>query len=325
MLPDRTSEFRLIESFRASIGNTPHVLTGIGDDTAVVRSSVGDILLAADMLLEGVHFDLATATPFQIGRKVLAVNLSDVAAMAGRPKYALVSLALPRQHSAAHVGEFAEQLFQGLYSLAKEFDTVIVGGDTNSWDGPVVVNVSIVGEVSPGKAITRSGAKPGDWIFVTGSLGGSITGHHLNFTPRVHEALALRDACQLNSMIDVSDGLVADLYHILEESKVGARLNAASIPISEAAASVTDDRSPLDHALGDGEDFELLFTVSPEDGQRLVSNNPLEIPLSHIGEIDAGDDCCLREESGNEIALPRLGWSHNVGQSSGRLPDNQNL
>ncbi len=316
MLPERTSEFRLIESFRAAIESSPHVLTGIGDDTAVVERSNGDILLAADMLLEGVHFDLATATPFQVGRKVLAVNLSDVAAMAGRPKYALVSLALPRQLSATRVGEFAERLFEGIRSLAKEFDTTIVGGDTNSWDGPVVVNVAIVGEVPSGKAVTRSGAKPGDWIFVTGNLGGSITGHHLDFTPRVHEALALREACPLNSMIDVSDGLIADLYHILEESKVGARLNGVSIPISTAAASaIDDDRTPLEHALGDGEDFELLFTVSPEDGQRLVSNNPLEIPLSHIGEIVAGDLCCLLEESGKEITLPRLGWSHNVGRS----------
>jgi thiamine-monophosphate kinase len=313
MLPDRTREFRLIESFRAAIGSAPHVLIGIGDDTAVVERSDGQVLLAADMLLEGVHFDLATATPFQVGRKVLAVNLSDVAAMAGRPKYVLVSLALPRQLSEEHGGRFTEQLFEGLHSLAEEFDTAIVGGDTNSWDGPVVINVAIVGEVSSGEAVTRSGANPDDWIFVTGSLGGSITGHHLDFTPRVHEALALRKACQLNSMIDVSDGLVADLYHILEESNVGACLSAASIPISEAAAGTTDDRTSLEHALGDGEDFELLFTVSAEDGQRLVSNNPLAIPLSHVGEIVDGDSCRLRDNSGKEITLPRLGWSHDVG------------
>lgn len=313
MLPERTSEFRLIESFRAAIGNSPHVLTGIGDDTAVVKRSDGDILLAADMLLEGVHFDLSKATPFQVGRKVLAVNLSDVAAMAGRPKYALVSIALPRRFQADEDRQFAEQFFAGLHSLAEEFETVIVGGDTNSWDGPFVVNVAIVGEVSSGAAVTRSGAKPGDWIFVTGSLGGSIAGHHLDFTPRVNEALTLREACSLNAMIDVSDGLVADLYHILEESHVGATLDAASIPISKAAASATDGKSPLEHALGDGEDFELLFTVSPHDGRRLISNNPLPSPLSHIGEITAGDSCRLCEESGNEIALPRLGWSHNVG------------
>lgn len=315
MLPDQTSEFRLIESFRTAIESSPWVLTGIGDDTAVVRNPVGDILLAADMLLEGVHFDLETATPFQVGRKVLAVNLSDVAAMAGRPKYALVSLALPHQLSEKHGEKFAEQLFDGLHSLAKEFHTAIVGGDTNSWDGPVVINVAIVGEVPNEKAITRSGARPGDWIFVTGELGGSIAGHHLDFTPRITEALYLRMTCQLTSMIDVSDGLVADLYHILEESKVGASINAASIPISDAAVESADDRTPLEHALGDGEDFELLFTVPPEDGQKLAAKNPLTIPLSHIGEIVPGETCELHEESGKKTALPRLGWSHDVGQA----------
>lgn len=315
MLPERSSEFRLIESFRSTTGCSPDVLTGIGDDTAVVSASDGLILLAADMLLEGVHFDLTTATPFQIGRKTLAVNLSDVAAMSGRPKYALVSLALPRRLGEHRNDNFAEQLFKGLRSLAEEFETVIVGGDTNSWDGPLVINVAITGEVPAGNAITRSGAKVGDWVFVTGNLGGSIAGGHLDFTPRVSEALILRETCQLNAMIDISDGLVADLYHIIEESKVGACLNQSSIPISEAAASVADDRSPLEHALGDGEDFELLFTVSPEDGKKLVANNPLPILLSHIGEIVVGDSCQLRGESGKESELPRLGWSHDVGKS----------
>ena len=265
------------------------------------------------MLLEGVHFDLTTATAFQVGRKVLAVNLSDVAAMAGRPKYALVSLALSSKHQANNGGRFAEQLFAGLHSLATDFDTAIVGGDTNSWDGPLVINVAIVGEVTSGKAVTRSGAKSGDWIFVTGSLGGSLAGHHLDFVPRVNEALTLREACPLNAMIDVSDGLVADLYHILEESGVGARLDEDSIPISKAAASARDGRSPLEHALGDGEDFELLFTVSAEDGKKLAGNNPLEISLTHIGEIVAGDSCQLRSVAGKETTLPRLGWSHHVG------------
>jgi len=314
MLPERSSEFRLIESFRSATGISPDVPTGIGDDTAVVSASDGLILLAADMLLEGVHFDLATATPFQIGRKTLAVNLSDVAAMGGQPKYALVSLALPRRLGEHRNENFAEQLFEGLRSLAEEFETTIVGGDTNSWDGPLVINVAITGEVSAGNAITRLGAKVGDWIFVTGRLGGSIAGRHLDFTPRVSEALILRETCDLNAMIDVSDGLVADLYHILEESNVGAFLNESSIPISETAASLADDRSPLEHALGDGEDFELLFTVSPEDGQKLTETNPLPIPLSHIGEIVVGDSCQLRGKSGMKTELPRLGWSHDVSK-----------
>ena len=315
MLPDRTSEFRLIETFRAAIDDSPRVLTGIGDDTAVVERPDGLVLLAADMLLEGVHFDLSTATAFQIGRKALGVNLSDIAAMAGRPRYALVSLALSPKLPSQDGGNFAEQLFEGIRSMAALFDTTIVGGDTTSWDGPLVINVAIAGEVASGSAVTRSGATPGDWVFVTGSLGGSIKGHHLDFTPRVEEALALRERCHLNAMIDVSDGLVADLYHILEESGVGACLDEGSIPISEAAASIQDGRSPLEHALGDGEDFELLFTVSPDDGRRLIEKNPLPIRLSRIGEIVAADSCQLRGVAGNETTLRRLGWSHNVGKT----------
>lgn len=313
MLPDRTSEFQLIESFRKTIGTSPHVITGIGDDTAVVERPDGLVLLAADMLLEGVHFDLNNASPFQVGRKSLAVNLSDVAAMAGQPRYALVSLALSKGLPESDREDFSKQLFEGLHSMATQFETVIVGGDTTSWDGPVVINVAIVGEISSGKAITRAGAQLGDWIFVTGRVGGSIDGHHLDFIPRVSEALVLRDNCDLHAMIDVSDGLVADLYHILEESGVGACLDESSIPVSEAADSMNDDRSPLEHALGDGEDFELLFTVSAADGQRLISQNPLPIQLSHIGEITAADACHIRDSSGKESDLPRLGWSHSVG------------
>lgn len=312
MLPERTGEFRLIESFRAAACSSPGVLTGIGDDTAIVDRPEGLVLLAADMLLEGVHFDLATATAREIGHKVLAVNLSDIAAMAGTPRYALVSLALPRRFSDDNGLRCAEQIFAGIHSLASRFDTAIVGGDTNSWDGPVVVNVAITGEVSTGGAVTRAGAKPGDWILVTGALGGSITGRHLNFIPRVSEALTLRKTSHLHAMIDVSDGLVADLYHLLEESGVGAILDQSSIPISHTAAGLHDGKSPLEHALGDGEDFELLFTVPAEDGAKLIASNPLSIPLSHIGEITAGDKCLIRDEAGQKQPLPRLGWSHRI-------------
>jgi len=240
----------------------------------------------------------------------MGANLSDVAAMAGRPRFALVSLAVPKQDPGA-VKELTDELFAGLKSMADEFDTVIVGGDTNSWHGPLVVNVAIAGDIlPPEKAVTRSGARPGDWIFVTGSLGGSLLGGHLDFVPRVNEARLLNDFCELHAMIDVSDGLVADLYHILEESGVGARLDAASVPVSEAAESMNDDRSPLEHALGDGEDFELLFTVRPGDGRRLAESSPLTIQLTHIGEIVAGDSCTLRQTDGTDVEMPRLGWSH---------------
>lgn len=306
MLPEKSSEFSLIDSFREQLRAMPGVDLGIGDDAAIVEWGSRFGLLSADMLLDGVHFDTSTQSPAAIGRKAMAVNLSDVAAMAGASRFALVSLALPRSASA----DFAAGIFEGLKSIADKFDTAIVGGDTTSWDGPFVINVAIVGNVAGERAVTRSGAKPGDWLFVTGELGGSLLGRHLTFTPRVREASVLHKTIDLHAMIDVSDGLVADLYHILEESDVGAVLDASAIPVSEAARQATGGRSALDHALGDGEDFELLFAVSPHDGAKLVSDNPIGTRLSHIGEITAEQTCLLRNDAGDLTPLERLGWSH---------------
>lgn len=309
MLPEKSSEFSLIDSFRLQLHAMSGVELGIGDDAAVVEWGSRCGLLAADMLLDGVHFETSSQSPVAIGRKALAVNLSDVAAMAGVPRFALVSLALPRSASA----DFAAGIFEGLKSIADEFNTAIVGGDTTSWDGPFAINVAIVGDVVGDRAVTRSGAKPGDWLFVTGELGGSLLGRHLTFTPRVREAGILHRAVDLHAMIDVSDGLVADLYHVLEESAAGAILHEAAIPVSDAARQVVDDRSPLEHALGDGEDFELLFAVSPGDGAKLVSENPMGIRLSHIGEVTVEQPCVLRMAAGDLKPLDRLGWAHSLG------------
>jgi thiamine-monophosphate kinase len=308
VLPEKSSEFSLIESFREQLRAMPGVELGIGDDAAIVEWGSRCGLLAADMLLDGVHFDASSQSPVAIGRKALAVNLSDVAAMAGVPRFALVSLALPRAASS----DFSAGIFEGLKSIADEFDTAIVGGDTTSWDGPFTINVSIVGDVAGERAVTRSGAKPGDWLFVTGELGGSLLGRHLTFTPRVREASVLHQTVDLHAMIDVSDGLVADLYHILEESNAGAILDAPAIPVSESARQAGDGRSPLEHALGDGEDFELLFAVSPNDGAKLVSDKSIGVRLSHIGEITAEQSCLLKTEAGSLKPLKRLGWSHSV-------------
>ena len=163
--------------------------------------------------------------------------------------------------------------------------------------------------IAPGPVL-RSGAKPGDWIFVTGTLGGSILGHHLDFVPRVNEAQTLHQFCTLHAMLDLSDGLAGDLRHILEESHVGAIVDAAAIPVSEAAARMPDSRSPLEHALGDGEDFELLFTTSPADGQRLIAASPLAIPITKIGEITAAPEYLLRHADGKIESLPDAGWKH---------------
>jgi thiamine-monophosphate kinase len=189
----------------------------------------------------------------------------------------------------------------------------VVGGDTNSWDGKLVISVTVLGEATERGPVLRSGAKPGDWVFVTGALGGSIRGHHLTFTPRVREALALHELVGLHAMIDVSDGLAADLNHILEESRCGAVLVAEAIPISPAAhdLSRTSGKTPLQHALGDGEDFELVFTVSPADGERLVREQPVPgVVLSKVGEC-VGEGLWL-EENGQRRPLAPTGWVHEL-------------
>jgi thiamine-monophosphate kinase len=304
------SEFAFIDWLRGQTPSAERVVLGPGDDTAIVSwPAERPCLVTTDMLLEGSCFLLAEAGPRRVGRKAMAVNLSDIAAMAGRPVAAVVSVGLPREGGRA----IAEELYRGLRDVADAFDTAIVGGDTNSWNGPLVINVTILGEATPRGAVRRGGAKVGDWLFVTGPHGGSILGKHLDFTPRVHEALQLHEQCDLHAMIDVSDGLAADLFHICEESHCGAVLRAASIPLSEAAQRMNDGRTPLDHALSDGEDFELVFAVSPADGRRLLETQPIAgMTLFHIGEcVEAG---LWLDEKGVRHILPPRGYIHQLGR-----------
>ncbi len=301
------SEFDYIDWIRRRVGAHPSVPVGIGDDTAVVRAGDGrGILVTVDMLMEGVHFTFPRATPRDVGRKALAVNLSDIAAMAGRPVAAVVSVALNRS-----AGErCAHELHEGIQTLADEFDVAVAGGDTNAWNGPLVVSVTVIGEVVGTGPVLRGGARPGDAVFVTGTLGGSLAGKHLDFQPRVREALALHQAVTLHAMIDISDGLGADLHHILDESHVGAAVDARSVPISDAALHAGDGKSPLEHALADGEDFELLFTVSEADAQRLIEKPPIGTPLTRIGTIVSERQCLLVHPDGKRVDLPRSGWQH---------------
>jgi thiamine-monophosphate kinase len=300
-------EFDFIAQVRKGTPAHPRVALGIGDDAALVRfpNSAG-CLVTVDMLMEGVDFTIPPATPRQIGRKSLAVNLSDLAAMAGRPVACVASVALPRRGGF----ELGRGLMEGIGECASRFQVALAGGDTNTWDGPLVISITCMGDPVPPGPVPRSGAQPGDWIMATGSFGGSIAGKHLDFTPRIEEALALHQAVRLHAMIDVSDGLAADLAHILEESHVGAVLDEAAIPVSAAALAAADGKSPLDHALADGEDFELLFTVSPSDGQTLLNQPPCATQLTHIGEITAGTECRLRTRAGQIVPLPASGWKH---------------
>ena len=154
--------------------------------------------------------------------------------------------------------------------LADAFNTPIIGGDTNSWPGKLTLSITLLGEASPLGPVLRSGARPGDWLLVTGPLGGSILGKHLDFTPRVAEARRLQQVSSIHAMIDISDGLAGDLNHICGESRCGAILRSEAIPISSAAREMRDGRAPLEHALTDGEDFELLLAVAPSDAARLI-------------------------------------------------------
>ncbi len=301
-------EFAYIDWVRRQTPTDPRVLLGPGDDTAALRLTPGaPCLVTTDMLLEGSCFVLAEAGPRRVGRKAMAVNLSDLAAMAGRPVAAVVSVGLPRRGGRA----LAEELYRGLREAADEFDTAVVGGDTNSWDGPLVISVTVLGEPTGGGPVTRAGARPGDWLLVTGPLGGSILGKHLDFTPRVHEAQRLHAAATLHAMIDVSDGLAADVHHICAESGCGAVLRSEAIPISEAAQRMTDGVAPLDHALGDGEDFELVCAVAPEDGRRLIQTQPIPgVTLVHIGAcVEAG---LWLEEGGHRTPLLPRGYVHRL-------------
>ncbi len=268
------------------------MVLGPGDDAGIVRLAP-ETIAAVDMLLDGVHFDLTQIDATLAGRKALAVNLSDIAAMGSVPVCVLVSLALPKENGLVT----GKKIMEGIFALAKEFHITILGGDTNSWSGRTAISVTVLGEPLPGRApLTRSGARPGDWILVTGALGGSLgdsknpaNARHLNFTPRVREAIQLNQKYEITSMIDLSDGLATDGGHLARESGLTMILNQNWIPVSADVSEGTPEER-LAHAMTDGEDFELLFTAPPEMARILLDSQPLtRVPLTHIGECHAGD------------------------------------
>ena len=305
-------EFALIEWIRSRVRDRHPVTLGIGDDAACLKPSADrESLVAIDMLMEGVHFTFPPATPQLAGRKALAVNLSDIAAMAGRPVAAFVSVALPNNRGM----DFARDLHEGVIRLADEYDVIIAGGDTNSWNGPLAISITVVGEPFGSKPVCRSGALPGDWLFVTGALGGSLpSGRHLTFSPRIAEVRELHKAVELHAMIDISDGLAADLHHVLKASNAGAVLDAARIPLTATALAASDGLTPLLHGLSDGEDFELLFAVSPEHGRLLQSEWRELTPVTKIGEITERPGCVLHYPDGTAEPLDPIGWTHRFGE-----------
>ncbi len=309
-MTEEKSEFKLIEWIRQQRqdGDAKDVITGIGDDMAVVLVGGRKLLITTDVLLEGVHFDLERATLEQVGYKAMACSLSDCAAMAAIPFVAVVAVALPKTMTM----DQAQRLYQGLQQAAGKYNCPIVGGDTTSWDKPLTIDVTMLAKVGATEPILRSGAQVGDTILITGELGGSLNGKHLGFSPRVQESRLLAQMVELHAMIDISDGMSIDLNHICCESRVAAEIDARAIPVSQVAQSSAD---PLTAALSDGEDFELLFCVSPSDAEKLLREWPgrSTVRLSSVGRIiqaKGEQRLFIRQMDGTVEPLEVKGWEH---------------
>jgi thiamine-monophosphate kinase len=307
------NEFELIARLSPGLATHSSVVAGAGDDCAVLENTAGNnyLLLKTDAVVEGVHF-LNSAEPEQVGHKALGRCLSDIAAMAGTPSHALVTLGLPKAFDVAYI----ERIYAGLNKLARRYHIAIVGGETVTNPERLFLSVALLGHVPKEKCVLRSGAKPGDALFVTGKLGGSLTGKHLEFEPRLAEAHWLVQHFSIHAMIDLSDGLAGDLRHLLKASHAGAELLGAAIPISRAArlASRTgaSAKTPLLAALTDGEDFELLFAVGSSDAVPLLDAWKAKFPgtsLSCIGKATSTLQVMVRTKEG-VLPLPEHGYLH---------------
>ncbi len=296
------NEKDLIRKLSSKLPTNQNTILSVGDDCAAVRPPASDeaLLLKTDAVVENVHFTRKDAGE-AVGRKALGRCLSDIAAMGGVPESALITLGLPGEDDEA----YAESIYEGLSAMARDFDVAIVGGETTRNPGGLFISVALTGRAPKDGGVRRSGAQIGDAIFVSGELGASIVGRHLDFTPRVKEALWLVNEFEVRSMIDVSDGLATDLGHILQGSGVGALIDESFLPISRAAKLRAREneaaKTPLLAALTDGEDFELLFTVAPSVAVRVKDSwreaFP-DVPLSVIGKIEESPGLRLKQVNG---------------------------
>ena len=295
-------EINFIKSIARRTVTDSSVVKGVGDDTAVLKWTKDKYLLfTCDMLVENVHFKLKSAKPFEIGWKALGRNISDIAAIGGVPRHALVAIGVPPKTEV----KFLDGIYKGIKTIADRFGVNIVGGDTSRSE-KIVIDISLIGEVEKKKLVLRSGAKIGDLVLVTGAIGGSIKGKHLNFTPRLDEARQLVGNFKINSMIDLSDGLMLDLWRILDASKVGARVYQNAVPLSKEADS-------FEKAVRDGEDFELLFTMAPKEAKRFFKTDlaKMKTPVTLIGEITRKKDgYILVDEDGKRNRLKPEGYLH---------------
>jgi len=320
-------EFGLIEQIRKmTFRRSPSVFIGMGDDAAALKLSSAKILLATtDMLLEGIHFDLSYTDFYSLGLKSAAVNLSDIAAMGGIPRFCLTSLGIQPSISVEHIKDF----YRGFRAVLRAHGAVLVGGDTCSARKDFVVNVMMLGEAGKTELVTRAEARPGDRIFVTGELGdsaaglellktgakrgGSVVGRliqkHLRPEPRVEWGRKIPLSRCAHAMIDVSDGLSSDLFRICEQSRVGALIAAEKIPLSYQLrkAAVYLRNPPVHYALSGGEDYELLFTVPPGKIGKLQM---LGLPVTEIGEITRARKILIVDSRGKTKPFNPTGFDH---------------
>lgn len=306
-MPTFVKENRLVDWIQNITGTDAEgVRHGIGDDAAVLCPIADGLVVTTDLIADGSHFDSANASARQIGRKAMAVNLSDIAAMAARPIAAFVSLLLPRSVDQ----NYAEELMASAVSMGREFHCPVAGGDTNSWDGKLAINVLIIGQISSRGPLLRSTAKPNDWLLVTGALGGSLAGRHFEFTPRICEAMLLQDRYHLGAGMDLSDGLAMDLRRLCSQSGCGAEIELDALPISAAARQLSSSQPErIRRALADGEDFELLLAVEQDEAQAILRDQPLDVPITKVGRCIAGTEIWQISE-GKRTPMPNMGYEH---------------
>lgn len=292
-------EFKLIERLRRSIKLSSRVIRGIGDDASVLKYRRDKhLLFTTDMLVEERHFHRRSGG-YLIGRKAVCCSISDIAAMGGLPRWAVISLGVPGRLPL----KFIDDLYRGIRNVSEKFRIDLVGGDTVG-SREIIINIAMLGEVEKKNLALRSGARQGDWIFTTGAFGGSLKGRHLRFTPRLEEARFLVRNFKVNSMIDVSDGLIADLWHILESSRTGALIYEEDIPVSKNAKT-------FDSAIKEGEDFELVFTMPESHGHRLTKKWPFNVRLSKIGRIcNVNEGFNLVRKNGRREKIAPVGYMH---------------
>ncbi len=306
-------ESELIVWLQKNLPVGPCLEVGLGDDAAVLTGRDGKQVVTTDLLTDGVDFLVDEVSSEQIGHKAFGVNLSDLAAMAARPVAAFVSLLLPQNGTERLTAlDLAKGLYRGMLPMAEQFEVTIAGGDTNSWDGRLAISITAIGETTEHGPLLRSAGQAGDQLLVTGQLGGSILGRHLQVEPRVREALLLNKKYELHAGIDISDGLALDTFRLAKASGLGAVLDLSALPLSAAAHQLSkqDGRSPTEHALADGEDFELILAVPKNEATRILRAQPLAVSLTRIGELTRQPGLWQQDATGKQTPLEPQGFEH---------------